>query len=146
MREKFSSRSDFKVFGRQHNQVQTTNKLTDSLKQRNFKMPKWRLVPYELTNHTRSSGNMWGVTESSRTKSKNKCWLNSLHFGRHLLQNSLFQSIQWSYRFFYSSKALWKSFFSTQSSTICDSISMSNTVPKCHAFSFTSNLENKAKS
>jgi hypothetical protein len=33
MREIFSSRFDLNVFGAQHNQVQTTNKLTDSLKQ-----------------------------------------------------------------------------------------------------------------
>jgi hypothetical protein len=32
---------------------------------------------------------IWGISESSRTRSKNKCWLNLHNFGCHLLQNIL---------------------------------------------------------
>jgi hypothetical protein len=85
-----------------------------------------------------------GVSESSRARSKKKCWLNFLNFGCHLLQNR--ERIQRALRIFHSSKAPWKSFSLMLSSTACDSLWMSDTVSKRRHFTFIFNLGNKAKS
>jgi hypothetical protein len=40
-----------------------------------------------------SSAHLQGVSESSRTGSEKKCWLNLLNFGCHLLQNSILGNV-----------------------------------------------------
>jgi hypothetical protein len=48
--------------------------------------------------------------------------------------------------FLHASKALWKSFSLMLSNTTCDSLWMSDFVPKCYPYSFIFNLGNKVKS
>jgi hypothetical protein len=70
-----------------------------------------------------------------------------LNFGRHLLQNSLLETIYSDpIVFFHTSNAPWKLFSLMLSSATCDSLWMSDTVSKCRPFSFIFNLGNKAKS
>jgi hypothetical protein len=69
------------------------------------------------------------LSETSRTRSKKKCWLNLLNFGCHLLQNNLIGKV---YRdpiiFFHASKAMWGSFSLMLSSTGCQTL-FQNVVP-----------------
>jgi hypothetical protein len=72
-----------------------------------------------------------------------KCRLNLLNFVCHLLQNSLLGNVDSDpAKFSTLQKAPWESFSLMLSSTVCNSLWMSDTVSKRRPFSFIFNLGN----